>query len=88
MLLTTHIPPIFLPIVSSTPPLEVAATAHDRNALIHDRLADPEVVLNPLLDRGRLGEGIGLDTRTGALGQIRLTICGKEMLGVIVQDSR
>jgi hypothetical protein len=43
-------------------PLKVRAGPEKRNALVHDRLADPEVVVDPLLDARRLGELLGLDT--------------------------
>lgn len=37
-------------------PLKVPTTSHDSNALVHDRLADPKVAVNPLADAGRFGE--------------------------------
>ena len=53
----------FPPIIStSTPqlpgPLKVPTAAHYSNTLIHNRLADPEVAVDPLADAGRLGEGV------------------------------
>ena len=43
-----------IPLAASilTSPLEVAARAHERNALIHDHLADPEIVVDPSFDLG------------------------------------
>jgi hypothetical protein len=51
--------------MQSSFPLKIPTTAHQRHALVHDGLADPEVVLDPALDAGRLGEGVGFDA--GAL---------------------
>ena len=38
--------------------LKVAARRHDRHALVHEGLAYPEVVVNPFLHAGRLGEAL------------------------------
>jgi len=45
--------------------LKVRAGAEQSNALVHDRLADPEVVFKPLLRAGVLAERIGLHTGSG-----------------------
>jgi hypothetical protein len=43
-------------------PLEVRTRGEKRHALIHDRLAHPQVIVNPLLDAGCLGELVWLHT--------------------------
>jgi len=47
----------------SSLPLEVAGAAHQSDALIHDNLAHPQVVVDPLLDLGVLAEVVGADPR-------------------------
>jgi len=47
----------------SSLPLEVAGAAHQRDALVHDDLAHPQVVVDPLLDLGVLAEVLGADSR-------------------------
>lgn len=44
--------------------LKVRTRREKGNALIHDRLADPEVVVNPFLDTGCFAELVGLYTGT------------------------
>tara|TARA_R110002003_G_scaffold73_5_gene6838 strand:+ start:6188 stop:6385 length:198 start_codon:yes stop_codon:yes gene_type:complete len=44
--------------------LKVRTRREEGHALIHDRLADPEVVVDPLLDAGRFAELVGLYTGT------------------------
>jgi len=39
-------------------PLKVAAATHNGHTLIHDRLADPKVAVDPLADTRRFGEGV------------------------------
>lgn len=55
-----------LPAPSSLP-LKVSARTHQRYTLIHNRLADPKVVLDPALEVRRFGEGFGADARTAVL---------------------
>jgi hypothetical protein len=45
-------------ILSSSRPLEVTTAAHDGHTLVHDRLADPKVAVDPLPDSGGFGEGV------------------------------
>jgi hypothetical protein len=45
-------------------PLKVRTRSEESDALIHDRLADPEVVVDPLLDARCFAELVGLDTGT------------------------
>jgi hypothetical protein len=45
-------------------PLKVRARRKESHALVHDRLADPEVVVDPFLHTGCLGEGFGFYTGT------------------------
>lgn len=45
--------------------LKVAAAREESNALVHDRLAHPQVVLHPLLHARGLAELLGLYTGTG-----------------------
>lgn len=52
-------------IAPSPPPLKIPTTPHQRHALIHDRLADPEVVLDPFLEVGGVGEGVGSHAGAG-----------------------
>lgn len=40
-------------------PFKVRTRSKKRDALIHDRLADPKVVVDPFLDAGGFGELIG-----------------------------
>lgn len=47
----------------SSLPLKVTARAHDGNALVHQGLADPQVVLDPLLDARRVGELLRFEAR-------------------------
>jgi hypothetical protein len=57
---------IIVPLLSifraSTPPssrpLKVATAAHNGHTLVHDRLADPEVAVDPLPDAGGFGDGV------------------------------
>jgi len=44
--------------------LKVGTCSEEGHALVHDCLADPEVVVDPLLDAGCFGELFGLYTRT------------------------
>jgi hypothetical protein len=44
--------------LSSPRPLKVAAAAHDCYTLVHDRLADPKVAVDPLPNAGGFGEGV------------------------------
>ena len=44
--------------------LEICARGEESHARIHDGLADPEVVIDPLLDAGRLAELVWLYTGT------------------------
>jgi hypothetical protein len=47
---------------SSTPPsprpLKVATATHNSHTLVHDRLADPKVAVDPLSDAGGFGNGV------------------------------
>jgi hypothetical protein len=45
-------------------PLKVRARRKEGHALVHDRLADPEVVVDPFLHARCLGEGFGFYTGT------------------------
>lgn len=45
--------------------LKVPAARHDSDALVHGRLAHPEVAVDPLADAGRVGEGFGFQARAG-----------------------
>jgi hypothetical protein len=45
-------------------PLKVRTRSEESDTLIHDRLADPEVVVDPLLDARCFAELVGLDTGT------------------------
>jgi hypothetical protein len=50
--------------------LKVGARCEEGDALVHDGLADPQVIIEPLLHPRVLGELIWLDTGTGlALAQ-------------------
>lgn len=53
---------------SSSLPLKVPTAPHKRDALIHHRLAHPQVVLYPLLHAGRFGEGFQFEARSWVLG--------------------
>jgi hypothetical protein len=54
-------------------PLKIRTRRKERDALIHDRLADPQVVVDPLLDARRLGELVRL--HTGAVsGRVVLAV--------------
>lgn len=44
--------------------LKVRARSEEGDALVHDCLADPQVVVDPLLDAGSLGELVWLHTGT------------------------
>jgi hypothetical protein len=48
--------------IPSTPqlprPLKIPTAPHDSNTLIHNRLTNPKVAVDPLADTGRLGEGV------------------------------
>lgn len=59
-------------IISSPLPLKIPTRAHHRDALIHQGLADPEVVLDPALEVGGFGEGVGFDAGAGgfSMGQL------------------
>jgi hypothetical protein len=49
----------YTPLVPHLPrPLKVPAATHHRNTLIHNRLADPEVAVDPLADTRRLSEAV------------------------------
>ena len=43
--------------------LEVSARAHNGDALVHEDFADPEIVVEPLLNIVRFGQALRLDTR-------------------------
>jgi hypothetical protein len=49
-------------------PLKIRTRCKKGNALIHDSLADPEVVVDPLLNAWRFGELVGLYTGTVSKG--------------------
>jgi hypothetical protein len=62
---TLHCPyPILLPrnlprFVSSSPrPLKVATATHNGHTLVHDRLSDPKVAVDPLPDAGGFGNRV------------------------------
>ena len=57
--------------ISSPLPLEVLGRTQDRHTLIHDGLAHPQIVLNPLLDARRLGEGFCFQTGPGVVRFVR-----------------
>jgi hypothetical protein len=40
-------------------PLKIRTRSEEGDALVHDRLTDPEVVVDPLLDAGGFGELVG-----------------------------
>jgi hypothetical protein len=39
-------------------PLKVATATHNGHTLVHDRLADPKVAVDPLPDAGGFGDGV------------------------------
>lgn len=61
-----HLRSALSPLARALLPLtfKVRTRREERNALVHDRLADPEVVVDPLLDAWCLAELVWLYTRT------------------------
>lgn len=57
-------------------PFKVRTRREKRHALIHDRLADPEVIIDPLLDAGGLGELVRLHTGTVSTRVSRAFVAG------------
>ena len=49
--------------VTSSPPLEPRARAHDRDALVHDPLAHAQVAMDPFLQLLAFRDFLGLQTR-------------------------
>jgi hypothetical protein len=45
-------------------PLKIRARGEKSDTLVHDRLADPQVVVDPLLDARGFGKLVGLDAGT------------------------
>jgi hypothetical protein len=63
-------------------PLKIRTRRKERDALIHDRLADPQVVVDPLLDARRLAELVGLYAGTVSLGVSKVLVSGGVALRV------
>lgn len=66
---------------TSSLPLEIARTAHQRNALIHDDLSDPEVVVNPFLELRLFAEIFGAKSRAGELVSRAIQVCPESLMG-------
>lgn len=54
--------------------LEVTGGAHEGDALVHDDLANPQVVVKPLLHILRLADSLGFDTRSTSPGKWRVNV--------------
>jgi hypothetical protein len=55
-------------------PLKIRTRGKKRDALIHDGLADPKVVVDPLLDAGGFGELVGFYAGTVST-RVSLSFC-------------